>query len=344
MALEYGFFNAHRVDSESGDGYIYDRTYGSDSFNNYFKGVISQVGVFKNIGERLAVAPSDPESNRVIVKPGKALLHGRWVEISSNEILEFMPADIAYPRWDAIVLRLNNSNNGDDGRTITLEVVKGEIFDGNRQVFKFPKIAGNDGEGNFTIESQFTRSEYGESHTYRNVFELPIAFIYREPGTSVVRADDLYDNWVVGSKWAPWISQIVTDNDSADADLRVAEYTNLVNRFLKNMMDNLEVTSYINKYQKFVKGGKNVDNTIPLDMPGYKFSPDDVFNIYYNGLYLNDPSGGNEGEYFINYPSEGSVASITINGSMTEGNSCNIVVMKSMVGLPDYIDGDSKEY
>lgn len=343
MALTYGFFNAHRVESESGDGsYIYDRTYGSDTFNDYFKGVISQVGVFKNLGDRFEVAPTDPESHEIIIKPGKGLLHGRWVNIDALEYVTFEPADIAYPRWDAVVLRLN-AGNGD--RTVTLEVVKGNIFNGNRQVFKFPEIAGNDGEGNYTIESTFTRSENGVSKTYTNIFEMPLLFVYRAPGTTIIKSDDIYDNWVVGSKWAPWISQVVTADDSADADKRVAEYTTLVNRFLMNLMDELEVSSYIQKYQKFVKGGKNVGQTVVLDMPGYQFAADDVFNVYYNGLYLNDPTGGNEGEYTINYPEDAeSFASITVKGSMTEGNSLNIVVMKSLVGLPDFIDGDSKEY
>lgn len=106
--IEYGFFN-------SVDG---DRKYNADSFNEFFNGIISDTGVYKKSGGGLKVVPGDGLA--VNVSTGKARINQHFVNIKGTETLTLPTADVANARYDAVILRYDET-----ARTISLGTITG---------------------------------------------------------------------------------------------------------------------------------------------------------------------------------------------------------------------------
>ena len=101
--VKYGFFNAKKL--ITGD---YDRKYNADDVNAYFKGAISQDGIYQFVGNQCRVIPAG--NMNVYVRDGKGQINYHWFELTSNEILPIREAHATLNRWTAIVARYDAAN------------------------------------------------------------------------------------------------------------------------------------------------------------------------------------------------------------------------------------------
>lgn len=106
--LQSGFFNA-----ENGD-----RTYNADDFNEFFSGIITDNGVYKNSGNGLQVTPGSGMS--VNITTGRCRIQRHFVSVSAAENLTLSASPMTLNRYDAIVLRYDAQN-----RQITAQVITG---------------------------------------------------------------------------------------------------------------------------------------------------------------------------------------------------------------------------
>ena len=147
--IEYGFFN-------SVDG---DRKYNADSFNEFFNGIISDTGVYKKSGGGLQVVPGDGLA--VNVSTGKARINQKFANIKGTETLTLPTADVANGRYDAIILRCDET-----ARTITLGTLTGTPSSSP----SYPTIS---------------RSE--------SVFDICLAYVYVGAGATTITESNIVD-------------------------------------------------------------------------------------------------------------------------------------------------------
>ncbi len=109
--LTGGFFN-----SVNGD-----RKYSAQNVTEYFEGLFSS-GVLSNPSTSLQVVALGTPAMGVQVLAGKAFINGYWAKNTGAYELEIEQANVALPRIDAIVLRLNLTENA---RAFSLQVLTG---------------------------------------------------------------------------------------------------------------------------------------------------------------------------------------------------------------------------
>lgn len=149
MAITYGFFNS--VDD--------DRLYNADTFNTYFEGLISDNGVFDNVGGGMIV--STGEGLNVNVAPGKAIVNGCWVKSDAIETLAVDAAHSLLSRYDVIYLECNALT-----RTIALKYKAG------------------------TPASTPTKEAPTRTG---NVYQIYLAYIYVKAGATALTSADIED-------------------------------------------------------------------------------------------------------------------------------------------------------
>lgn len=315
MAVKSGWFNAIKtVDPETGD-ISFDRAYDNEMMNNFFKGLISQNGIFSNVGDKLKVSAA--EGMTITVGIGKALAGSHWIDNTAIEPLTVDDADVARPRWDAVMVRFDASVSV---RTGSLYIKKGAPMS---EPVK-PSAEGNYGNGSFDATG--------------GPVELPLAYIYVDRNVTEIKQSNITDNR--GASNCPYISHLVIGPDAKDVDKYLADMYDKIIAWSRDLTEELNINTYMSQYTKVVDGGNGVSNTVNLDMAGYLYNPGDVFLVYYNGLLL-----ARDVEYAI---TEGETyAAITISNGSTQipkGNRLVIQVIKSLVGMPSFINGDDMEY
>ena len=133
---------------------------------------------------------------------------------------------------------------------------------------------------------------------------------------------------------------MVVGPDQADVDKYLADMYDKIIAWSQDLTEELNINTYMSQYTKVVDGGNGVSVTTNLDMAGYIYNPGDVFLVYYNGLLL-----AKDVEYTI---TEGETyAALTISNGQSyipRGNRLVIQVIKSLVGMPSFINGDDMEY
>lgn len=147
--IEYGFFN-------SVDG---DRKYNADSFNEFFNGIISDTGVYKKSGSGLKVVPS--EGLAVNVSTGKARINQHYVNVKGTETLTLPTADVANGRYDAVILRYDETE-----RNITLGTLTGTPSSNP----SYPTISRNE-----------------------NTFDICLAYVYVAAGATSISESNIID-------------------------------------------------------------------------------------------------------------------------------------------------------
>lgn len=317
MAVKSGWFNAIRTVDPETEAVSFDRTYDNETMNSFLKGLISQNGVFSTVGDKLKVNLA--EGMTVTVGTGKALVGNHWVTVTATEPLTVEESSVVNPRWDAVMLKFEG-DSGVDARKISLYIKKGAALSNPTK----PSAEGNYGNGSF--------NESG------GVVELPLAYIYVDKNVTALKNSDITDNR--GASTCPWISHLVVGPDAKDVDKYLADMYDKIIAWSQDLTEELNINTYMSQYTKVVDGGNGVSNTVNLDMANYIYNPGDVFLVYYNGLLL-----ARDVEYAI---TEGETyAAITIaNGStqIPKGNRLVIQVIKSLVGMPSFINGDDMEY
>lgn len=319
MAIKYGFFNAVRsVDPET-EEVTFDRAYDNETMNKFFKGIIAQNGIFSNVGNKLIVKHTT--GMNIIVDTGKALVGSHWIETTAPEVLTIDTADIAYPRWDAVMVRFDAALAE---RKCSIYIKKGAAYgDTQSNPPAKPTPDGNDSHGNF--------DETGQP------VELPLAYIWVARGVTAISQGDIYDQR--GSLACPWISHLVVGPSQTDLDRALANYWAAFQNWYSQVTEEMNINTHMQEFRKVVNGRAGASNSITLDMTGYVYGAGDVFFVYYNGLELIK-----DVEYTITQVNPDAKAVLTFSGNFTSGNVLSIKVLKSVIGTPSYLDGDEVRY
>lgn len=114
IELKSGFFNAVMVDNEP------DRTYTAEQVNDYFKGLISDNGIFATVSNACQVIKNTGMS--VFIKSGRGKVGNNWFEIDKDYTIDIPSSDVILNRIDRIVISRDNST-----RATQLKLLKGEL-------------------------------------------------------------------------------------------------------------------------------------------------------------------------------------------------------------------------
>lgn len=98
MSFTFGFYNALN----------HDRRYNAIEMSRIFDGLLTD-GVYPTVGHKMMVRASGT-NNSVIVGSGRAWFNHSWNYNDADMPLTGPAPHILYPRWDAIVLDINSSN------------------------------------------------------------------------------------------------------------------------------------------------------------------------------------------------------------------------------------------
>ena len=286
--IKSGFFDALLIDDPEHPGeQIYDKTYSSSDFNEYFKGIINQNGVFSNVRDydlahEKNYLPFEMEAGSdgltVFVHGGKALVYGHWVEIFNGDSVTFDPAHTVYTRRDAIVLRYDNVE-----RTITLASKKG--------------VASSDGiqpiwpAGFSTATNTFFGLE-------NNIAEILLGWVDITPNAEHITQNMITSR--IGNYECPWISHILYGPNQVDTDAYLAKMKGAFEDWFRTVQNDLTINSNIIRYRKTVYSHSgststtislaNMDVTPSWEDPYIYDESTDIITIYYNGLAITDPS------------------------------------------------------
>lgn len=315
MAMTSGFFN-------SVDG---DRKYNARDISMYFNGLVSD-GVFENLGGKLQVT-ADGTGMTVNVATGRALIDCQWFSNDAIETLSIEPASVSAKRVDAIVLKLDMTDNG---RAITLYVKRGTEFTSGRVVP--PRI--------------WTET----------VKELYIAQINVGAGVSTISQSNIVDTR--GTSYCPYVTGLIDQVDTAQLfeqyqasceeyynemtkafDEYIAEKQQAFNSWFSTLTETLHVDTSVMKYQYTEKDKVN-QNTVTDDdgnllivtttMNLAEYADGDILLLFIGGILLNENTdytvSGTGSETVFTFPNGFRISSTTETLPLTA------VVLKSVIG------------
>lgn len=303
MAVRYGFFNAMK-NTETG---AFDRVYNNEDMTNFLRGVISQNGVFSEVGDQCKVSPGSGLT--IVVGTGKALVNGHWVVIDAVEPISIDTPDIVFDRIDKIAIRWNDLD-----RTCSIYVTKG-VPAYNPQT---------------TPPEGYVSA--GNWDTTNGITEIVLAYVRVKAATSTIEESQIDSR--IGSNYCPYISHLVVGPSQTDVDKYLAAYRQKFEDWFEQVQAELAINTKIGCTRKVVIGGANVSARVPLnDIAGYEYEEDDIILPYYNGLLLTRGLGEWAIEVINNVPY---LVIQGTNGLIEQDNVLEIIFMKgTALDLPD---------
>jgi hypothetical protein len=283
--LTYGYFN-----SVSGD-----RKYNAAQMTEYFDGLVSN-GVYESIDDALQVTALT--GLQVSVGAGRAIIACRWLRNDSAYTLTLNAANGLYPRYTAVVVRLDNDNR-------LIEII---TRDGT---------AASD-----PVEPAIDTST-----------ELCLAMILVPAGATSItqanitdrRADSTVCGWVTGlikqvdtsTLWAQWQAAYQEYYDRMTAGFE---------EWFSSLTDQLNVNTYVDKYSGTVYLNGQTGSVALTDvLENYTYDAEDVVNVYLNGLMAVEG---------LDYQRTGTAAAPRIAFTVYDaGTEVTIEVLKSKIGF-----------
>ena len=286
MAITYGFFN-----SVNGD-----RRYDADQMSEYFNGLVSD-GVYEDVGNALQVLATGTDMT-VNVQTGRGIIDCKWIKNDTILPLTVTASHATLPRYTAVVMRLDRSN-----RQMLITTVDGEA-------------------ASTPVEPTMSDTD--------TVKELCLAMIYVGAGVTAITQDKINDRRPSSS--CGWVTGLIDQVDTSTLFLQYqTAYENYFayvqeqfNDFLSSLAQDLNVNTYVEKYQKVVTLSSS--NVISLDMTGYTYDVRDIIDVHINGLL-----GVAGTDYTLD--TSGSTPTITTEATAS-GTVVVIDVIKSVIGFP----------
>lgn len=283
MSVTYGFFNAL-------DG---DRVYNADQMSEYFKGLISD-GVFESVGDALYVQQEATPSMNVKVGTGRAIINCKWLENDAVAIIPITAASVAYPRYTAVVVRLDMSE-----RTMSIVTKDGT-----------PSAS--------PVKPQMTNTD--------SIKEICLAMIYVSAGVTRITQANIQDTR--GTSLCGWITGLIRQVDTSELYDQYQTafeeyYTQMRTAFdewFADLTEDLNVDTYVKRFSQ------RLTYTAPFTFAptGYTYESTDIFEVFINGL-LGIPNT----DYFIlinnNQP--------RISVQAGSGAHVDVIVLKSIIGM-----------
>lgn len=334
--LKFGFFDS-QWDSEREE---YDRKYTSSDFNTYFKGIISQNGVFNTVRTPDAnvhegdgwgcfeIQETTPRSMSLFVHAGKGMVYGHWAELPSGETVTFETADNAQWRRDGIVLRYEENT-----RKVKLMVKKGgqSTLKAARELLDPLYPTGYDVTTNsFSV------------HPTEHACEIMLAWVDIAPRSESISSSMVTST--VGMDWCPWITHLVIGPSAKDVDAYLAKMMTAFNNWFMETQSSLQINTNIVRYTKSVMAQtdgtksvsiklKNMTVTPSFEDADYILNEDDIITVYYNGLAIVNKSwfelttdSDDDPVLVLTWLSDKGFSYIP------KGNSVDIVIEKSRMG------------
>ena len=283
MSVTYGFFNA--IDS--------DRVYNADQMSEYFKGLISD-GVFESVGNALYVQQEATPSMNVKVGTGRAIINCKWLENDAVEILPISAASVAYPRYTAVVVRLDMSE-----RTMSIVTKDGT-----------PSAS--------PVKPQMTSTD--------SIKEICLAMIYVGANVTKITQANIQDTR--GTNLCGWITGLIRQVDTSELydqyQTAFEEYYEQMrtafDEWFADLTEDLNVDTYIKRFSQRL----TYTGTFTFAPTGYTYESTDIFEVFINGL-LGIPNT----DYFIlinnNQPN--------ISVQAGSGAHVDVIVFKSIIGM-----------
>ena len=293
MAVTSGFFDS--VGS--------DRLYDAAQMSTYFEGLVSD-GVYENIGNKFIVRATT--GMNITVGSGRALIKSRWIKSDSDVTITLDPANVQLARWDAIVLRLDLTENG---RAISIEVKKG------------------------TAASNPTKPSITRTST---VYELCLAYIKVNKAAQSIVQSNISDQrssslcgWVTGiikqvdtsQLFLQW--QAAFDAQYAQFDAYMATKQAEFETWFENLTATLQVNTTLDKIQRDVTTSVTV-TSLDIGISDYNRGTDVLF-VYINGIMLVEGI-----DYTI--AGTGNSAQIVMSSEIYANNQITFIVLRNIIG------------
>lgn len=288
-----GFFN-----SVSGD-----RKYNAEQMNTFLAGIVSENGVYENVGDKLQVIPIDGMT--IGINTGKASIHHHWFYNDSVEEIGIEASDITLKRYDAIVLRYSVEN-----RNITPIVIKGT----NSINPVYPEIVRN-----------------------TSTYDICLAYVYIGAGVSTITQSNIIDTrlnndicgYITGlikqvdtsqlfKQWQAACEELFADFTTWSEEQRAAFDT-----WFSTLTEQLGIITYIQEYKS--KQTTTADTTtLLINIPEYNPETDSLFVSNYGLMFV-------EGvDYTVSGTGEN--AQLNFTGNIIADQVIECRVLKSVIG------------
>ena len=230
-----------------------DRTYNADDVNTFLEGLISPSGIYANVDDMLQVTPGSGLA--VNVGAGKAAIRHHWFRSTATESLALSAAHQILNRYDTVALRLDIAN-----RSVGLIIIEGTPASAP----SIPNVIRDD-----------------------SFYDLRLANVYIPAGATQVLQSNINDrryNRESCGFIAGLIEQFDTTTFGAQLNAWMQEQMSAFESWFDTLTDELNVNTYIQKYEKRVTGTSSAIRYVPLDMAGYTYQSNDILFVSVNGM------------------------------------------------------------
>lgn len=301
MALTSGFYTS----------YNNDRLYNADQVTKFFEGLVSANGIYESVGNAFIVKASSGLT--LTVGEGRGLVNYCWVKNDADMTITLNPANVALPRYTAIVLRNSVTN-----REITLEMIDGTAASTPLK----PAIVRN--------------NEY---------FDILLAYVYVGASATAITQANITD-MRANTNVCGWITGVIKQVDTSELFIQwqtayeqyYSDIKTQLDDFMQTLTEELKVNTYINNYEKYVTVTASDSKIIPLDMTGYSYESTDVLLVYFNGL-----AAAPTVDYLLDTRQSPPELHVNLVGSTNARDEIYIVVLKSVIGIAALVDNIGNE-
>ena len=308
MAIKGYFFNALY---NSGTG-TYDRVYNAEDLTSYLALIVGG-GVFPNPSTNLQVQASSDMTINVLAGSGW-FADGHKIDNTAALPITLTGSDILHDRIDRVVFYCDYEN-----RAVGIEAKQGT-----------PAAS--------PVAPELVRDTTRYEYSLATVLVAANATAITQSAITDTRGDSDVCGWVAGliqqvdtsTLFDQWETAYEEYYSSSTAEFEGWEATqkNNFDTWLHDLTDELNVDTYIEKYEKSASfTSADATKVITLDWTGYEYDSADIINVYINGLlamagtdYTLDTSGANP------------TVTFAFTGS-TLTDVCRVQVLKSVIGF-----------
>ena len=273
--------------------------------SEYFDGLVSN-GVYESVGGALQVKAITGGGMTVQVSSGRGIINCKWLKNDAAITLDVTQAHAILNRYTAVVMKLDVIN-----RLMTITTKDGTP-------------ASNPDKPSMQNDSE--------------AIELCLAYIYVAAGSTTISQANVED--MRPSALCGWVTGLIEQVDTSELFLQwqtayetyYETMTARFNEWFDTLTEQLNVNTYVRRYYKRTVLGSG-SNVIPLDMSNYTYSPDDIIDVFVNGLHAVP-----DVDYYIDETSTPPSIHPVASGSGTE---FYISVLKSKIGFSTFIGSDN---
>lgn len=255
IQLNSGFFNAVMVDGEP------DRVYDAEQVNDYFKGLISEDGIFANVSTACQVLAGT--GMQVIVKAGRGKVGNNWFEVDRDLTIDLTASDVVLNRIDGIFIQRDSSS-----RTVSLVVKSSDLA----SVPTSPEV---------TRDETIHEICLAKIQVNKNVSTITQAMI------TDTRSNNDLCGWITGLIEQMDTTTLFNQYQTAQATFLTQKTTEFEDWF-NNVKETVTAVNLYREYKAvYATATTNVSQiTIPTTI-NYEPNGLDVLNVYVNGWRLN---------------------------------------------------------